>query len=101
MWYGDLVNHTLRCPQIKYELQLEEGDARDVIPARALAEEVDVVVVGSHGKGAVKRYVGHLASMVSRIPFLFPHRGISYLVRPRISKRHVAARLHHFCICSS
>lgn len=47
---------------------MDEGDARDVIPARASVEGADVVVVGSHGKGAVKRYE---ESWWIRISFLF------------------------------
>lgn len=42
-------------PQIKVEIKVECGDARDVICEAAEKLNVDMVVLGSHGYGALKR----------------------------------------------
>ncbi|KAL8155454.1 universal stress protein A-like protein [Apium graveolens] len=42
-------------PQIKVEIKVETGDARDVICETAEKLNVDMVVLGSHGYGALKR----------------------------------------------
>ncbi|KAK1401779.1 USP-like protein [Heracleum sosnowskyi] len=42
-------------PQIKVEIKVECGDARDVICEVAEKLNVDMVVLGSHGYGALKR----------------------------------------------
>ncbi|KAL8155453.1 universal stress protein PHOS32-like isoform X1 [Apium graveolens] len=42
-------------PQIKVEIKVETGDARDVICEAAEKLNADMVVLGSHGYGALKR----------------------------------------------
>lgn len=42
--------------KVKVESRIENGDARDVICDMAEKLNVDMVVLGSHGYGAIKRY---------------------------------------------
>lgn len=52
-----LAQDLLEPKKLKYEIRAEEGDAREVIPAIANAENVAAVVVGSRGMGAIKRMI--------------------------------------------
>lgn len=46
----------LGCIQVKVETIVERGDARDVICQVAERLHVDMLVMGSHGYGVIKRY---------------------------------------------
>ncbi|KAF5956979.1 hypothetical protein HYC85_004204 [Camellia sinensis] len=47
------------CKEFKVEMRVESGDARDVICQVAEKLDVNLVVMGSHGYGLIKRWVYH------------------------------------------
>ena len=56
--------------------EVVEGDARNVLCEAVERHHAEMLVVGNHGYGAIKRYLPHLLLVCSAL-LCFPYRGMA------------------------